>query len=178
MPKRGKARLVIDASVARSAGGHHAAAGVSKSCRGFLVSILDLAYRVVMTPEISQEWKRHRSRRARKWLNEMSGRKLVVRIDSPADAQLRGRIQDAEATATRRRAMLKDAHLLEAALATDRRVASLDDEVRGLFRKLAEAVRTVAKVVWVNPAAREERATEWLQNGAPAEGQRQLGHRS
>lgn len=170
-------RLVIDASVAQSAGGEGAVNGVSKRCREFLVAAYDLAFRVAMTPEIAREWKRHRSSRTRKWLNEMAGRKLVDRIEPEPDAELRNCIYEVKVSAKRHQAMRKDVHLLEAALATDRRVVSRDDEVRGLFRSLAKEAKKVADVVWVNPVAPEEQAVSWLQNGAPAEKRRQLGHK-
>ena len=57
MARRAMCRLVIDASVAQSAGGEGAVNGVSKRCREFLVAAYDLAFRVAMTPEIAREWK-------------------------------------------------------------------------------------------------------------------------
>ena len=44
-------RLVIDASVARAAGGEDATYPISVSCRDFLKAVLDLSHRVVMTPD-------------------------------------------------------------------------------------------------------------------------------
>jgi hypothetical protein len=69
-------------------------------------------------------------------------------------------------------AMMKDVHLLEAALATDKRIVSRDDTARNSFR----GIRDVRLVVWVNPYRPEERAVEWLSRVARMESYRQLGH--
>jgi len=39
---------------------------------------------------------------------------------------------------------------------------------------LARAVRALAQVIWINPAATEEGAVEWLEMGAPVERNRRL----
>ncbi|MGA9382780.1 MAG: hypothetical protein WBV73_28800 [Phormidium sp.] len=60
--------LVIDASVARAAGGESAKSPTSKYCRDFLLAVLDISHRVVMTPDIRKEWDKHQSSFARTWL--------------------------------------------------------------------------------------------------------------
>ena len=56
MPQKKKRLLVIDASVARAAGGAEATAQVSRECRDFLSTVLTVCHQIVMTPEISEEW--------------------------------------------------------------------------------------------------------------------------
>jgi hypothetical protein len=56
--------------------------------------------------------------------------------------------------------LLKDCHLVEAALATDCRVASLDERARGHFATLAAAIEALRVIVWVNPATAREHAME------------------
>ena len=58
-------RLVIDASVARAAGGEDATFPISVYCRDFLQAVLDISHRVVMTPDIRDEWNKHQSKSAR-----------------------------------------------------------------------------------------------------------------
>jgi hypothetical protein len=70
-------RLVIDTSIARSAGGPDATYPTSKRCRDFLQDVLAFRHRVVMTADIREEWHRHRSRFARAWLVSMYARKNV-----------------------------------------------------------------------------------------------------
>ena len=70
--------------------------------------------------------------------------------------------------------MLKDVHLIEAANAADGIVASLDEEVRNLFRTNAASIGAIRKTCWVNPVHEAERAVQWLQVGALSDYDRQL----
>ena len=51
-------RLVIDTDVAQASGSEEATHPRAKHCRDFLQKMLSLGHSVVMTPEISNEWKR------------------------------------------------------------------------------------------------------------------------
>jgi len=63
----------------------------------------------------------------------MAARKKVLRIHADRNDSLRNGITLHATSDQAREAMFKDAHLLEAALVTDRIVVSLDREARGLF---------------------------------------------
>ncbi len=65
---------------------------------------------------------------------------------------------------------LKDLHLIEAALATDRIVVSLDERAR---RELA--VDASKDIVWVNAVLEGGHAVYWLRNGAPDKEEWKLG---
>lgn len=83
-----------------------------------------------------------------------------------------------EATAVREEdinAMLKDFHLLGAALETDQIIISLDETIRGLFKRASQQVGEIRNIIWVNPdKTTEEHPIAWLQNGAPPEPHRRL----
>lgn len=168
-------RLVIDASVARSSGGEDATYPVSKRCRDFLKKTLALSHRVVLTPPVRAEWKKHESGFAREWRASMMARKRLVLTNTPEDAALREAIEDVAETGRGRSAMLKDAHLIEAAHATDRTVVSLDDTVRGLFGAASKHVRVLRTVVWANPGHEAEDCSTWLEDGAAPDAHRLLG---
>ena len=71
--------------------------------------------------------------------------------------------------------MQKDFHLLEAALATDQTIISLDETIRQLFARASQRVGEIRDIVWVNPdRTEEEEPLVWLQNGAPPEDHRKL----
>ena len=70
----------------------------------------------------------------------------------------------------------KDRHLIEAGLATDQRIASLDDRVRDHLKEHSSVLREVAPICWINPNTPEEQVIFWLESGAPADGFRTLGH--
>lgn len=159
-------RLVIDASVARSAGGEDATFPKSKHCRDFLKAVLTICHRVVMTPEIAEEWKKHRSNFARTWRVSRVARKKEIQLNSPQDEALRKKIENAATSEKGCAAMLKDVHLLEAALAMDSTVISLDDIVKNLFSTSCQSVGEIKNVVWVNPDEDEGKTQIWLEKGA------------
>ena len=169
--------MVIDASVARAAGGEDAAHPLPKQCRDFLKTTLSVCHRVVLTPPVSVEWKKHESLFARQWRTAMVARKKLLFVNPPEDAALRDAIEEAAESDRGRRAMLKDTHLIEAARATDRTVVSLDETVRDLFAAASRQARVLEAIVWVNPSRVEEGCTAWLEAGAPPEKRRQLGTR-
>ncbi|HBL12780.1 MAG TPA: hypothetical protein DD379_15535 [Cyanobacteria bacterium UBA11162] len=179
--KRVSKRLVIDACVAGSSGKEDAIEPVSVHCRDFLQAVLEMSHKVVMTPAIRDEWNEHQSQFARKWrLQMLSKRKLEI-LDIPTNNKLWNEIYQIIESVTRsnkqQEEMIKDIHLVEAALVTDKTVISLDDNTaRRFFSKAAAQVDELKDIVWVNPdKIEEEQPIEWLQNGANPETDRLLG---
>ncbi|XXT19398.1 hypothetical protein WME94_55160 [Sorangium sp. So ce429] len=169
MRAKASRRLVIDASVARAAGGEGATFPLSKHCRDVLKTVLDVCHRAVMPASIRDEWNKHQSVFATRWRVAMVARKKLILDDTPSDALLRGEIEAASATEPGREAMLKDVHLVEAAQMADRTILSLDDTARGLFASTSRRVPALRTIVWVNPGSEGDRAQAWLHDGAPPE---------
>jgi hypothetical protein len=167
-------RLVIDASVARSAGGEDATYPESVYCRDFLQAVLDICHRVAMTPDIKKEWDKHQSKFAKSWRLAMVAKKKLVFIEVPIDEQLRQKIEDSAESDRQRYEMVKDLLLLEAAIATDKTIISLDNKVRKLFKRAASEAVELESIVWVNPGIPEEKVISWLENGANTESDRLL----
>jgi hypothetical protein len=142
----------------------------------FLEAMRDFEHQVVITPEILEEWKRHRSRFAFRWLTEMFARKLDYRLGDVTNEALREKIMLAAKSERGREEMLKDILLLEAALAADQIVSSLNETDRRRFKSICHVVVEIADVVWVNPDIVAENCIEWLSQGAPAEDHRKLGY--
>ena len=167
-------QLVIDASVARASGGHDATYPASKMCRDFLLDVLSICHRVVMTPEISLEWKKHQSFFAQTWLVSMRRKGKIEDLESQDADQLLEQVLSPVAGDKAHLAIKKDIHLVIAALMTDNRVASLDDTVRRLLMQAALNVPRIKKIVWINPAHDGEQPQKWLAQGATADGHRML----
>jgi hypothetical protein len=173
MAKAISERLVIDASVARSSGRAGAAHCRATACRDFLLAVLEICHRLVMTPAIRDEWRKHASSFARTWRVSMEARKKVVRPDVPESEAL-GIKASSLFQGADRAAVLKDLHLLEAAIATDHIVVSCDDEAKRLFACAAGTVRELADVAWVNPGTTPD-MRPWLENGAERKAAMTLG---
>ena len=166
MPAQGQRRLVIDANVARSSGETEHPA--SRKCREFLDATTEFGHRVVMTAEIQQEWRTHASRYASRWLTRMYARRRVYRSAVGRDDQLRRRVALVLPSSP-------DLHLVEAANATDRLVASQDERARSALRRAAGRIGELQRIVWVNPVHHSETPIDWLRRGAKSEVGRQLG---
>src|SRR5205809_1828599 len=130
MPKKASAELVVDASVACAAGETEHL--VSRACREFLQEVLKICHKIVMTKEIRQEWNDHQSKFALRWRSVMTGKKKVVDVGSAEKPELRRAIDSLELEGNKRGAILKDIHLVEAALATGQSIVSKDDNAREL----------------------------------------------
>ncbi len=174
MANQDSRRLVIDADVVHSAG--ETEHPISSGCRRFLETVLDAGHQIVMTDAIMTEWRNHLSRYSRRWRKQMYGRRRVYQIEKEKerDNNLRKRI-DRAVHKNQKAIVAKDAHLIEAAIATDRLVTSRDESVRGVFKGASDQVSDLKQIVWVNPTRDEETPVEWLQNGARAEAHRMLG---
>ena len=175
MRSRDSKRLVIDTDVAQASGDEDATDPRAINCRDFLKEVRSQNHSVVMTREIRDEWKRHQSRFALEWRVSMDARRRIDRIDPPEDKELRDKVTNTARDADEIEAIEKDFHLLQAALATDQTIISLDETVRQLFKQAAQQVGEIQGIIWVNPdRATEEQPIMWLQNGAPPEAHRQL----
>lgn len=156
--------LVIDASVARASGGEAAIHPTAMLTRNFLLAVLRICHKAVMTPAIRAEWDEHQSGFARKWRRSMVARKKLVSFKVEEQSYLRQRIEIGNVSQGKKDAMLKDCHLIEAAINTDRRIISLDDAARQLFVELSLSVTDIQDVLWVNPILNEQQVIAWLKD--------------
>ncbi len=106
----------------------------------------------------------------------MMARKKIAMVEVTPEHSLKKRFTRAERDKSVAAILEKDRCLIEAALATEQRVASLDDQVRGHLQATVLTLLEVAAICWVNPAKPEERCIDWLNSGAPAERSRTLGY--
>ncbi len=164
MAPRVTKQLVIDASIMRAAGDSEDA--VSASCRNFLEKVRTTCHRAVMTEAIRAEWRKHQSVFSAVWLGRMNRVAKVVRLTVAEDSDLRDALYEGEPLESRRKAMLKDCHLIEAAIAADRIVSSLDDNARRLFGGHVPRIKHLERICWVNPSREEEGCIAWLAGGA------------
>ncbi len=167
-------RLVIDTSVARASGGEDAVYPTSSNCRNFLETVRCVCHQIVLSDELREEWKRHWSDFTRKWRVRMAARKKIFRVPDTDDKTLRDKIRASSCSDKDREAMLKDVFLINAAVATDHTVVSLDDSARSLFAKASNETGELRDIVWVNPDRSDETPLDWLEDGAEPEEDRML----
>lgn len=157
-------RIVVDASVARAAG--ETEHPTSQRCRQFLLDMLVICHKVVMSDDIAREWKKHASGYSIRWLAAMRSKGKVVKV-TPLEPDLWQRIiAAADWTVNDIAAMEKDLLLLLAALESDKLVASGDGKIRERFARAAIKVDSLAGITWVNPSLAEDHCRAWLNAGA------------
>ncbi len=176
MPKRSSQRFVVDASVAQAAG-VRGSSGRSKSCRDFLLALLEQCHRIVFTGELRDEWKEHASPFADRWRAEMVGKKKFEFVHYKF-AELRQHVNALDIQENQREEIVKDCHLIEAALMSDHRIASLDETMRSIFRSFARRIKRLKRILWVNPENDNEGVLDWVRTGAKMENRRSLGFQS
>lgn len=148
---------MVDASIGAAAG--LTDFPTSLRSREFLMEVLKISHRVVM----AREWDNHQTRFSARWRAEMRSRRKIVDLEATENAEVRNQVRSSAA-------VLKDLHLIEAALATDRIVVSLDERARREF-----AVDASKDIVWVNAVLEGGHALYWLRNGAPDKEEWKLG---
>jgi hypothetical protein len=166
--------FVIDASIARAAGPPESKHPTGMLCREFLQKIRSICRRVAWNDSIKAEWEKHQSAFARTWFVSMFNLRKVRLVPNETDERFREAIRGHSSDAGVVEAMLKDAHLIEAALATNRRIAALDQTVRGHFGRMTATYSSLLQIVWVNPVLEGVTCFEWLESGAVEEPDRQL----
>ena len=173
MTQRSKC-LVIDTDIASSAGGENAQALRSKQCRDVLMAVRDASHKVVVTELISEEWRKHQSNFTRTWLRSMYAKRKICQVDVPMNDELRYKVEQSVVEDKKRDAMLKDVHLIEAALETDKTIISMDETVRLYFCDVLQKITALKHIVWVNPSKDDELCIVWLQDGAEGAKERML----
>lgn len=165
--------FIVDASTACDAGTKDPPTERGLLARAFLDALRDAGHSLALTPALVQEWENHAGRMARRWLVTMYARRRVRHIATGNTQALRVGALKTAPTPNIRAEMTKDWHLLDAALGTDRTIASSDDLARGWYAHAATVVRGLRLIVWVNPSTSDLSA--WLHTGAPADTTKQLG---
>ena len=181
---RNSSQLVIDASIAHSAG--ESSHPDSVECANFLDRVYEIGYRVVFSIAIETEWERHLTPTSRRWLTAMrrKNRTMLLKDEQLAELTYWELVEQAITTwvqnpqhGTREAALAaicKDRLLVDAAVVSGKIVASCDQTTRHYLIIAARAVRDVRTIVWVNPLIADDACIDWLLTGAKREQRRWL----
>ena len=175
MRSRNARRIVVDADVGAHALGKEDDP-LGPACREFLRTMRrKTRHQAVASKQLYTEW-RTRGKRSL-WFKEMFQTTRFVVLKDTEDGELRDAIREAAPGPTACDEMLKDVHLLEAALVTDNTVASCNDAERRSFARVSgqPGLARIKGTVWMDPAKCDE-ATDWLLDGAPSREDWKLGH--
>ena len=131
-----------------------------------------------MHPDDFRELSKWLSLFALTWRRQMVAKKKWNYLEISINDSLWTEVESIAANVGNKRIaeMTKDLCLIEAALATDKIVISLDDNTaRKFFSEAFVKIDELKDIVWVNPdKVDEEQPIEWLRNGAKVESDRLL----
>lgn len=140
--------LVIDADIMRSAGtSEHPH---SRNSRELLKAVREGNHRMVQCAPLLAEHRKHQSGFSMTWRSSMISRKQWVHWDYREDADLRKALVEALPVDAQAKEIevLKDAHLLEAAAATEQQIVSKDKTARDLFRLACPTLGSHRQILW------------------------------
>jgi hypothetical protein len=138
--------VVVDADIARSSGtSEHP---VSSGSRALLDNVSKNGHTLAICPTMMSEWKKHKSIFAKKWLASMIAKKKVqfIKPVQQANDLINSNLTDSKKITI----ATKDAHLIDAALDTDRIIASNDDIARNVFCELSVNCGSIRNIKWFN----------------------------
>lgn len=176
--KKKNLRLVIDADVL--SGATEMQHPDSSNCRKFLESVRDNQHILVLTDKIIEEYKNNESKYSRRWRKDMYQKGLfeVFKINDNEKIERKlykfDLIGDQKKTTVsekdyklmlekRKERALKDCHLIDAALKTDKIIASNDDKARDVFSIAAVKAKALRTLFWVNPKKIAAELIIWLE---------------
>lgn len=165
--------IVVDASVARRAGaGMHSD---SVNCAKALEALFSSSHSIAMSQDLMDEWRRHKKPVAMGFLQRMFSARRVVRNSPPPNSSLRRCLERSTRVVKHQKCLKKDAHLVELALATDKRVLSVDELARTLLQSASVKCTVVAAIYWANPDTDAARCCAWIAAGVKATAALKLG---
>ena len=167
--------LVIDSDVVATATGNENPR--SMSCLLTLNTVLQVGHKVLLTPAIATEWNNRFPKFAGRWLVQMKSRGSLVEVDDEPDTGIAGALRKLPVHPDILAIMLKDKHLLEAALLAHQTVLSMDETAYYHFYAAANAISQIRPVMWTNPERAVDDCVTWLISGARPETNRRIGIR-
>ncbi|WP_085523863.1 hypothetical protein [Tuberibacillus sp. Marseille-P3662] len=156
--------LVVDTSVSFSAS--KKIHPISSMCREFLLELFNSPNSLVMSDEIESEWRKRASKFSLKLLGAFKRRRKVKYINNVRGVHNLRNVIGETKDRSRVGPMLKDVHLIEAALVTDQIVVSCDEKVRDHFYSISHKSEYLRLLIWVNPTKPNEEPISWLKDGA------------
>jgi predicted nucleic acid-binding protein len=139
-------KFIIDADIIRSAG--HSEHPISSTSRNLLDEVIKHKSETVYCKTLMAEWRKHRSTYSTKWIAAMISKKKLVLI--PVKTEAKDFLESLEES-TDKKVALKDAHLVDLAIASNKIIFSNDANAKNAFSKLLDKRSNFKKIYWLSP---------------------------
>ena len=167
--------IVVDTCVASSAG-NKLEAPHSRSSREVLYAIRDHAgHKLVFNTALAKEWRNHAGRLAVSLLTSMVHRRRVKYVPDDAFTGVMRNCAQFFVNEQTRAAFEKDAHVVAAALASDRIIVSNEVRLKDQIVHLSDRRDEIKGIIWANPWQEGDSCAVWVRAGAQADSGRTLG---
>lgn len=139
-------KFIIDADIIRSAG--YSEHPISSTSRNLLDEVIKHKSETVYCKTLMAEWRKHRSTYSAKWIAAMISKKKLVLI--PVKTEAKDFLESLEES-TDKKVALKDAHLVDLAIASNKIIFSNDANAKNAFSKLLDKRSNFKKIYWLSP---------------------------
>lgn len=166
MSKRYRRCLVVDTNIIRAAGGADAGNARSIHCRTTLEAIYKICHSVMVTDPIRIEWNKHSSNYALTWQVNMESRGKINRERLLPDLDLENRIIQYFNGYNERQAVSKDFPFVQAALAADNIILSMDEKARQRYSSVSNHIKEIRRLIWRNIDTDHQSTISWIKAGS------------
>ncbi|WP_035335531.1 hypothetical protein [Acinetobacter lwoffii] len=139
-------KFIIDADIIRSAG--YSEHPISSTSRNLLDAVIKHKSETVYCKTLMAEWRKHKSTYSTKWIASMISKKKLVLI--PVKTEAKDFLESLEES-TDKKVALKDAHLVDLAIASNKIIFSNDINAKNAFSKLLDKRSNFQKIYWLSP---------------------------
>jgi len=168
-------RFIVDSDVVASATEKLEKRAIT--CRKLLLTLYSTLHEVLLTPGIKKEWEARYPGFAQSWAAKMAQKGLLIEVKNDPVSGLAEEIRALDIIPEIAAIMLKDCHLLEAALTAGKAVFSQDDSAYAHFYDASSKIERLQTIMWANPERVADECEAWLRPGARREQKRCIGHR-
>jgi len=172
MTRKNRKRLVIDANIAKSAGGSHVV--VSLYSRKCLEAIRFDEHIAVFNSTLRQEWRKHASLLAKQWQVAMQQRRRIEDVEGNEFAALLEQACGCLTETAWKDALRKDFHLVQSALASGQLLLSNESRLPAHIGASCEVVTEFRRLFFANPLKEQEECIDWIKSGAKKDPKRRV----
>ncbi|MCU4395755.1 hypothetical protein [Acinetobacter junii] len=139
-------KFIIDADIIRSAG--YSEHPISSTSRNLLEEVIKHKGETVYCKTLMAEWRKHKSTYSTRWIASMMSKKKLILI--PVKTEAKDFLDSLEESKDKKVA-LKDAHLVDLAIASNKIIFSNDTNAKNAFSKLLDNRSNFKKIYWLSP---------------------------
>jgi hypothetical protein len=142
--------------------------------RQCLQAIWEERHIAVFSRNLRDEWDKHASSYAKRWLRNMEQKTRTIEEDGEQFAKMAGPVCACLSDAGERAALAKDFHLIQSALTTGQLILSNEVRFPRYVALACASVPELASLHYANPAVEGDQCRLWIKAGAEKDADRRI----